>query len=243
MKFGYSMPNVSPLYPQPPFVYEDNWGINIVFKTAADALQALLPPPLQPNPENLVFVYVGEFNVVSPVKLTYKEAGLGIPVLLEGRPGNYFVYLYLDTAVAIVAGREIWGWPKKDAAISFTKEKFNYQASVMRDGVEIMYASVKASEPVIPIPRQVSVPAFNLKIIPSVKRDHLPDVLQLTSAEGSSRRKEMFRGEASLSLRSAPNDRLGDLPVLAVVGGEQYIEDMSLDRGDVLVDYLAEKVK
>jgi acetoacetate decarboxylase len=243
MKFSFCMPSASPYYPQPPYLYKDNRGINIVFRTTAEALQAFMPPRLQPNPENLAFVYVGEFNVDSPVKLSYNEAGIGIPVFLDGRPGNYFICLYLDSAQAIVPGREIYGWPKKDAKITFTNDNYRFQASVTRDGIEILRASVEATEPVIPIPDQASIPAMNFKIIPSVKRDHPPDVLQLTSAESSSRRKELFRGEATLSLASAPNDRLGGLPVLAVVGGEQYVEDMSLDYGDVLVDYLAEEAK
>ena len=240
MKYGYSMPTVSSLYSPPPYAYKDNNSINIVFRTTAEMLRDLLPPPLLPNPENLAFFYAGEFNVEAPVKVKYKEAGIGIPVLYEEKPGNYFVYLYLDLAAAIVPGREIWGWPKKDAEISYNIEKSVIQTSVMRDGIEIIRASVNASAQVKPIPDQVNIPAFNLKIIPSVKKNHLPDVLQLTSSGGSSTRKELFRGEAALSFTSAPNDLLGVIPVLEILNGEHYVEDMSLDCGDVLIDYLDE---
>lgn len=239
MKFGFSMPAVSALYMPPPYDFKNNNTINIVFKTTPNVLQEFVPPRLTPNPDNLAFFYVGELNVDSPVRLKYLEAGIGIPVLFDGRLGNYFVYLYLDTALPIVPGREIWGWPKKDAAISYSVEKNVVQATVMRDGIEIIRATVAASQRVDPVPGQADIPAFNLKIIPSVKRDQPPDVLQLTSATTISVTKELFKGEATLSFASSPNDQLGDISVLEIISGEHSVVDMRLDCGEVLVDYLA----
>lgn len=239
MKFSYCMPATSPLYPLPPYYFKDNNSINIVFKTTEEALRALLPPPLIPNPSNLASVYVGELNVAAPLKVTYKEAGISIPVLFEGTPANYYVYLYLDTALAIVPGREIWGFPKKDAKILFSSGGGIFKASVKREGIEIIRASVTVTESIKPIPSQTDVPHLNLKIIPSVKKNHLPDVYQLTSAGLSSTPKELWMGEATLSFASSTNDPLGDLPILEIVNGAQSIGDMSLDCGDVLVDYLA----
>jgi acetoacetate decarboxylase len=240
MKFGYSMPNASPLYPAPPFFYKDNVSLNIAFRTTPDALQALVPPPLLPNPGYLAFLYVGEFKVAAPIQVNYLEAGLGVPVLFHGQPGNYYVYLDLAMAGAIVPGREIWGWPKKDARIEFVVENNACRASVWREGVEIIRASVQSLESVDPLPPSQDVPNYNLKIIPSVRRNHPPDVLQLTSSMGSSQKKALFRGQAVLSFASSPSDRLSEIPVLEILNGEQSIDDMSLDYGEVAVDYLAE---
>jgi acetoacetate decarboxylase len=240
MKFGYCMPTASPLYVPPPYNFKDNNVINIVFRTTPETLGALLPPPLLPNLDNIAFVYAGVFNAVEPVKVTYKEAGIGIPAFFKGTPECYYVYLYLDTAAAIITGREIWGWPKKDAEISYGSDHRVFRVSVKREGVEIIHASVDAPEQVKPIPAQAGAPALNLKIIPSVRKNYPPDVLQLTSAGGSSSKKELWRGKAALSFSSSPNDPLGNIPILDVICGEQSIEDMSLDYGEVLVDYLAD---
>ena len=238
MKFGYSMPSASPLYPEPPFYYENNKVIGIVFRTAPEILQELAPAPLRPNPDNLAFIYVGVFNV--PQKAIYKEAGIGIPAFFGETFGSYLVYLYLDSALAIVPGREIWGWPKKDAEITFTEEKGTFYTSVSRDGVTLISASVNAFERVEPIPDQPNTPSFNLKLIPSVRKNHPPDVLQLTSTTVISKKKELYRGKATLALNSDTADPLGGIPVLEIIGGEQYIEDMSLDCGEVLFDYLTQ---
>jgi acetoacetate decarboxylase len=238
MKFGYSMPSTSPFYPEPPFYFENNKIISILFTTTKEALRELVPTPLLPNPQNLAYIYIGILNV--PQRGVYKEAGIGIPAFLGEKIGNYLLYLYLDEAFAIVPGREIWGWPKKDAEITFTEERGAYNARVSRAGTTIISLFLDNLEVVEPIPDSLNTPNFNLKIIPSVKKNHTPDVLQLTTSTVISRKKALYRGKATLVFNSSPDDPIGDLPVLDILSGEQSIEDMSMDSGDVLFDYLAE---
>jgi len=238
MKFGYSMPSTAPFFPEPPFYFKDNKIISIVFATTKEALRELVPAPLVPNPQNLAYIYIGILNVTQ--RGAYKEAGIGIPAFFGEKIGNYLLYLYLNEAFAIVPGREIWGWPKKDAEIIFTEEKGAYHASVVRAGTTIIDLSLDNLEAVEPIPEPTNTPNFNLKIIPSVKKNHLPDVLQLTTSLVPSKKKALFRGSASLTFNSSPDDSLGDLPILDIVNAEQSIEDMSMDFGDVLFDYLKE---
>jgi acetoacetate decarboxylase len=102
---------------------------------------------------------------------------------------------------------------------------------------------VNASERVEPIPDQPNTPSFNLKLIPSVKKNHPPDVLQLTSTTISSKKKALYRGPVTLELNSTVADPLGRIPVLEIISGEQSIEDMTLDCGDVLFDYLTQNQK
>ena len=240
MKFGYSMPASSPLYVEPPYCYKGNRVVTIVFRTTSDALQQLVPEPLIPNPDNLAFVYFGEYNLDSPLKTSYREIGIGTPAIFGETPGSYLIYLYLDPPLAIVPGREIWGWPKKNAEITFTEENHTFSISVVRDGVTILSASVNAFARVEPIPDQPNTPSFNLKLIPSVKKNSPPDVLQLTSVEVMSEKQELYTGQASLSLMSSPTDDLGQIPVVQILSGEQCIENMTLGCGDLLFDYLAE---
>lgn len=240
MKFGYSMPSSSPLYMEPPYYYKGSRVVTIMFRTTSEALQQLVPEPLIPNPDDLAFVYFGEFKVDSPWKTTYREVGIGTPAIFGKTVGSYLIYLYLDPALAIVPGREIWGWPKKDAEITFTVENHLFSTRVVRNGFTLLSASVDAAERVEPLPVQPDMPSFNLKLIPSVKKNNPPDVLQLTSAIVLSEKQELNRGQASLSLASSPADDLGAIPVVEIISGEQCVENATLDCGDVLFDYLAE---
>jgi acetoacetate decarboxylase len=114
----FSMPRAAPLYEAPPYLYQGNRSIIISFRTTAETLQGLVPTPLVPNPQSRVFIYISECNVIAPQLLCYREAGIGVPVSFSDTAGQYAVYLYLDNVTAIALGREIYGWPKKDAEIS-----------------------------------------------------------------------------------------------------------------------------
>ena len=243
MMSGYSMPGVAPLYEAPPYIYQGNRSINILFKTTPETLQALVPAPLVPNPDSVLFIYIAQFNVVTPTKFHYLEMGIGVPASISDTAGQYAVYLYLDKAGAIVPGREIYGWPKKDAEFSFIEEKDSITAQVVRDGVVLAEATLHHLEKVDPIPQQPGAPWFNLKLIPSVKKNAPPDVMQLTSMVIESEMQEMYTGAATLKLGSSVSDPLGDIPILAVLEGRFTVDDVTLGYGDVLYDYLAEKDK
>lgn len=238
---GFSMPAVAPFYEAPPYIYKENRSINIVFKTTSETIQALVPAPLVPNPDSVLFIYFAKFNVVAPQEYHYLEMGICVPASYSDTAGQYAVYLYLDKAGAIVPGREIYGWPKKDAEIYFTEDQDCIAVQVVREGVVLAEAKLQLLEKIEPIPQQPSTPWYNLKLIPSVKKNAPPDVMQLTSMMIESEMKEMYTGSATLKLGSSVSDPLGDIPILAVLEGRFTVDDCILGYGDVICDYLIEK--
>jgi acetoacetate decarboxylase len=238
---GYSMPAASPLYPPPPYEYRGNRIVTVSFRTDPQALATLVPEPLHLIPNEPIGLYVGVLTVVAPIHLTYSEVGITIPVMRGETLGVYVPYMYLDSSPAIAAGREIWGFPKKEAEIGLSEEGGAISAIVRRNGSLLMKAAVQVGPKVEPIPETPDVPWFNLKIIPSVKRGARPDVQQLTSTVMTSHTTELRQGPATLELASSELDPLGDIPVVEVVGGQWTVSDMILDCGDVAVDYLAQR--
>ena len=239
-EWSYSMPARHPLYVAPPYYLRDNTGIIILFKTTPEVLRELVPDPLVPNPDNLALVYIGRYNVEAPIRISYHEAGIGVPVSFREALGQYAVCLYLDEVMPIVAGREIWGFPKKEADITFVKERGKVSARVARGGNVLVDATVRLSERIDPLPSRPRKPWFCLKIVPSVKQNAPPDVMQLTSILPDSRPKELRRGQATLELGSSPSDPLGEIPILETLGGEYAVSDSVLGYGDVVFDYLAD---
>jgi acetoacetate decarboxylase len=49
----------------------------------------------------------------------YNEAILSLLVEHKGRPMNYIMHIAVTTEPPMLAGREIWGFPKKLAQIEF----------------------------------------------------------------------------------------------------------------------------
>jgi len=246
IKKEYCMPSTAPLYSPPPVQFRDNRIISILFKTTSEVLQELVPKPLVPNQNNLMFIYIGELNIENPTvgKYSYLEAGIGVPVAFSKTLGNYAVYLYLDKALAIVGGREIWGWPKKDAQISFIEQDGKISAKIERFGITLIAVTANLLKKSDSIPHQPDLPWFNLKIIPSVKKNAPPDVKQLTSTINvNSKTKELYSCKATLKLSSSPVDPLGNIKVLEIVDAQFKVTDFVLDYGKILFDYLAERNK
>jgi acetoacetate decarboxylase len=237
----FCMPGFSPLYGPPPVRFQGNRIFSVIFKTSPEVLQRLLPKPLLPNPFNLMFVYIGRLHIQGASGgYDYLEAGIGIPAVFGGMPGNYAVCLYLDKVMPIVGGREVWGWPKKEAEIAFVEKDGEISGRVERFGTVVLGLSGKLEKKAGPGPAQPELPWFLQKIIPSVKKGAPPDVWQLTSTRNADVvTRELWNCTATVKLGTGPWDLLGDIPVTEIAGAFFSVGDFTMDYGDVLHDYLA----
>ena len=240
----YSMPRLSPLYPPPPVQFRDNRIMAVIFRTQPEVLQELVPKPLLPNPAGLMFVYIGQLNIETPAfgRYDYLEAGIGVPAFFSKTPGNYAVCLFLNKALPIVGGREVWGWPKKDAEITFSEKDGEINGRVERFGTVLLSLNGKLEKKADPVPSQPELPWFLLKIIPSARRNAPPDVWQLVSTRNIDvKTKELWNCTASLELKTGPQDALGNIPVLEVVSAQFSVGEFAMDYGEILHDYLVKK--
>jgi len=248
---GFSMPFNLPLYGAPPLKYSDSKMVIVVFKTSQEVLRKLVPQPLLPNPDNLMYAYTSSLNVqgyqsggFSFPGGNYFEVVLGVPVWFEKTGGNYCVVMYLDkTVTGVPFGREIWGYPKKGADITFVESNGKVSSTVARFGTTIIKLSFERTQKVEPVPPRPRTPTFTLKLIPSVKKDAPPDVMQLTSTVSEFNRKEMWGGNGSVEFGSLSADPLGTIPVLQIVAAQYEVGDGILPLGEVVYDYLSKEKK
>lgn len=238
---GTHLSGTSLSYPTPPFTYEGSRVVVVAFRTSPEVLRALVPEPLVPNAAGELSAAIAHHQIVAPMPLSYYEAFLVIPVSHEGAAGQYIPVLYLDDAGAITGGREIWGFSKFDAQIRIVEEVGEVHASVERGGVTLIDVSVRPGDPLLPIPETPNPPIFNVKLIPSVEKGALPDVLQLTATTLGNRTVTDLRpGVGTLAFGSTPEDPLGSIPVLEILRAACYEYGFTLDYGEVVHDYLAQ---
>lgn len=250
---GYSMPLTGPMFGAPPIRFTDTKLVSITFKTTPETLQKLVPKPLVPNPDSIMYVYIarfnpqdytsGEFVYKTSSATSYLEVAFGVPVVFENQPGRYMVYMYLDKAVPLVFGREMWGYPKKDAEITMIEEGEKITVQAERRGTMLIRAAFQRTEKIDPIPNRPPTVTYNLKFIPSVKKNAPPDVMQLTSNTTDYRVRELYKGNATLELGTSSIDPLGKIPILQIVRAEYMVMDGALDYGDVVYDYLKQGKK
>jgi acetoacetate decarboxylase len=247
---GYSMPLAAPEYGAPPRRFFDSKVVTITFKTTPETLKRLVPKPLVPNPDNLVSVYFGRFNTPDYTSGeflfkgdSYLEVGFVVPTTLSNKSGGYSLFLYLNKPGPAISGREIWGYPKKDADIVMLDEKGKITFTVERLGTTIMKATFLRGEKVEPLPSRPPRVRYNLKYIPSVRKNAPPDVMQITSNVQENTLKELYKGTGTLELGTTPVDPLGTIPILEIVRAELGVIDGVVDNGDVLFDYLKQGIK
>jgi len=180
-------------------------------------------------------ILIGLQKIVEPIPVNYYEAFISIPVSYAEAEGNYLPVLYLDKALPIVGGREIWGFRKVDAEIYFEAENGKIRAGVKREGTTLIDATVSIGEPVTPPKNSPNKPIFNLKLIPSVKKDAPPDVKQLTTVTTTGNKvTELRSGEAKLVFGSTPLSPLGTIPILKIVSCSYTERGFVLDYGEVV---------
>lgn len=238
---AFTMPAISPLSGPPPYRYRDCSAVNVLFRTDPVAMEALVPAPLTPDPEQPLVLYAGHYQFAD-FEMPYNEAGLLVPVRHRGAAaGTFAVVLYLDTAGPIVGGREIYGWPKKDAdRIRLEEHEGHISAEVVRYGRTIIRVSVEMGREIDPIPPRPSAPIHFLKLIPSIEEGGRPDVAKLNSLTIEPDVITRLRvGRGRLTLGDSPYDAfLARIPVGEVVYSEAITHDFTLGYGHVVHDYL-----
>ena len=113
-------PEFSPPYPPLPHHFNDNHNIQILCQAPEGAIERALPRPLEKNGDDDLFVLqlgwspdCEGFNV--------HEIQINVPVKWKDSIGSTTLIEYIDSDMGLIAGREIWGWPKKMADIVWTR--------------------------------------------------------------------------------------------------------------------------
>jgi acetoacetate decarboxylase len=229
-----------PPYAMPPYQYRGNEMFTLQVETDAGYLRSLVPEPMVPNEDNLLVIYVGSLHVDEPSQISYGEAGLMVPVTLQGRSGTYLPVLYLDEIELLTSGREVWGFPKFPATVFFHSTENGVAARVTESGVDIMELQMDFKAAGVPVP-VYDREHFLLKAIPSVDGKGY-DVRQINTCRvRNDQRKEIWEGKADLTLRSTDKNPLGDIEIKRIVSSVYTVGDIILDTGEVIHDYLAQE--
>ncbi len=242
----FRMPSSALVSDEVPLKYSDSRRVMVFFKTTPEAIRKLVPQPLVPNPNNIMGIMVCHWNAKGFQTLEYNDSGgkifevaLLIPVGLEKKRGAYIVMIYLDNASRIPMSREIWGFPKKLADVTFDESDRTFSSTVKINGTNILTLHFERTAKVEPVPPSPPSYVFNLKKIPSIRRDAPPEVLQITSTLTDFKVKEQWKGKATLQFGSLPMEPLGDIPVVKILAANESLIEGSMDYGDVLYDYIA----
>jgi acetoacetate decarboxylase len=230
-KLGYAMPPDAPAFQAPPYHYRNAQAISIKFETDADTALEILPAPLtlrEPASANLSFYWYTTFG-------PYHEAILRLYAEHDGKPLTYIVHIYVDSEPPMLAGREVWGFPKKLAKIGFKRDRDMVVGLLERPaGMRLATAVMRPEQPAGPLGS--TGPTTGLRIIPSAEpKKSRPALAELIAADTQHTVKEVWEGPGSVFFpdRSAldPVDRFPVKRILKAI----YMEyDILLPGGRVI---------
>jgi len=233
---GYSMPADAAAYQSPPFYYRNTRSIAVVFETDLEAALEALPAPLamsEPATAILSF-YEYPWTTFGP----YNEAILSVLAEHKGRPMNYIMHIAVTTEPPMLAGREIWGFPKKLAQIEFKNDRDMICGTLERPaGIRLASAIVRPERPADNGHSAAQAPV-SLRLIPSPEENGRPSCAELIETLAEVRVIEAWTGVGSIAFaESSRLDPWNRLPVKRVIQASYTLSDMTLGFGKV-IDHL-----
>ena len=213
---GFSMPADAALYPAPPYDYAGASLIVFEYLTDAATASRLLPAQAaltEPPVAGLVFADYPRSSL-GP----YREVVLYLHALYQGRTVQFASHLYVTTDVAMAAGREMGGFPKKLGAIAFD------DSATLTASLERPAGTSLASGTLTPVGEPQSVPTstldyLTLRIIPSPVKGAPPTVSELLETDWIMSDSQVWAGEGTCTVTGAsPDDPLHLAPVLQLLG-------------------------
>ncbi len=202
-----------------------------LYRTDPEAVRKILPKPLAPYKEPLVFTFVAHYPETN-FGLTYNEGALIVLATYKGEIGGYCLSMPVTDDMAMVAGRELVGFPKKIAEeISLVKEGDTVTSRIVRKGHEIINISCELTEPAELSDMTRFVPAVSdlegkqaLNMVSfllnySFRPDmmgfyYIPRLIRLVTLFRP--REGLMKGAGNIEISSSPYDPLGEVPVRSV---------------------------
>lgn len=199
------------------------------FQTDPGVLASVLPKPLVPTDDGIAVVFVAHYPETN-FGVTYREGALMVPAAFKGEAGGYCLAMPVDNDMAMIGGRERFGFPKKLAdQITLERDQGHVVGRVVRHGEEILHLEAELTSDIDigdlgGLARTEAQDLEGNPVVPFVSFlfKHFP------AADGSGfeypprlvRQVTLFRprdglrtGAGKIELGTAPADPLGDIPV------------------------------
>lgn len=214
--------------------FTDAEVLSVLFRTDPDFVREVLPRPLRPAAEPIGQAFIARYPRTN-FGVTYNEAAVFVLTSHRGEPGLYCLTMPVDDDVAMIGGREQFGFPKKIAEqITLNRDGDTVTGRVVRKGAEILSLGAQLTEHAnldeirppamrrsVDLDGQRCYPMtcflFKAFMSPDGRRfDYLPrlvrEVVLMRPAD------DLMTGTGKVAFHSSPQDPLGDIPVRDIIG-------------------------
>lgn len=236
------------------FDFYDAEILTVWWGTKPEIIEKLLPPPLKPIDMPIVFAIVADYPKTN-FGIKYKEGALFLACEFEGVEGFYCLAMPVTNDMALVAGREVFGYPKKIANIHLQREKRDLEGWIERHGTRFFEVKAKingrpnSSDFIqLAIERTGGDPGkdfsfyfYNYKHFPSPDGKLFDYQPRLIREEIVFRPTELKFGNAEITLNSSDNDPWREVEVDKILGAVYIKGNNSMLKGSVVAQLKPEK--
>jgi acetoacetate decarboxylase len=196
MTFPISMPWSAPAFSRPPHAWKGVGMAVFPFTPRPEALRKVLPPGIEPaEGQGMITMLCYPQSEIHP----FNELVVLVPVRVGATRGNYVPYIYVTTDEALIAGREIAGFPKLIADVRWERDGGRFRGSATRWGQEILRLEGNIDAP---LPPELAVaqgqasraPTINYKLIPGPGGEIEVEEITAVDLELEPRAAEIGRG-------------------------------------------------
>jgi acetoacetate decarboxylase len=235
-RFGYSLPVGVPLYPSLPWQYLRARFFTVTYETSPDAAADALPEALsfsEPAITRVTFASYPE-TPVGP----YNEALQTIECIWQGQALSFVNRIVLDNDGALAAGREVLGYCKKLARVSWKESADALEVTVER-GSGLIARTHATLGPVHVVGAASPSYTANIRLIPSAEAGAPPSVSELVQVSNGLFVHETRQADATLEFGPvADAEAWSALPVRRILSAGLAVSDLTLNHGTVLAHYI-----
>ncbi len=229
------------------FDFYDARMLTVFWETKPEIVQGLLPAPLKPGKAPLAIAFVAEYPRTN-FGVSYHESALFLRAEFNGEEGNYCLAMPVTNDIALILGRETFGYPKKIANIEFSRRDKTIEGSTERHGVNFFEVKAKMtgklnSEDALGTLTQVFtigtnpvIVTYNFKYFLSPDLNGFDYAPRLIREEVEFRPAAMEIGEAEVILRKSAFDPWAEVEIVRVLGALYTSGNNSMRRGKVVAE-------
>jgi acetoacetate decarboxylase len=231
---AHTMPVDGPAYHKKPFSFKGARLLRFDYETDPEAAARLVPDKLRITDPPTAFLLINEYpwSTLGP----YREALLGVNVTHGEQNLHYITHLMLDSDVPILAGRELYGFPKKMGVIEFAQQDDVLAGYVERPkGIRICSGVFRPEAPLDPPPDGTPLQSCALRVIPSPELDKDHSLVELIRTDMILSSAEVWAGTGSCHFPAISLlDPWHNLPVKKMVAATYTVADFLLPAGEIL---------
>ena len=242
MGFVKSLKELAQRRPGRPRFY-DAEVLRVYFVIKPEVSQRLLPPLLKPAAMPLGVVFLANYPRTN-FGVPYLESAIFLAADFNGEMGVYCLSMQVTDDMALILGRETFGYPKKMANIHMNRVRGEVEGWVERRGVRLLDVRARLTgnineEPAFGMMKaslesSTNTVVFNYKYFPApsgVGFDYNPRLVR--QVVRSSHKSTEF-GQAEVVLGFSDHDTWGEVEMVKVLGATYTVANITMQPGAVV---------